>query len=86
MATLTLVYDHHRNGLLDALTDVQHHHPEMVVSTMHVHLDHHNCLEVIILRGRPDKLRDMASRLQGMKGIRCGDLVVAHVTDPPQAS
>ena len=81
VATLTLVYDHHRNGLLDQMTDVQHDHPELVVSSMHVHLDHHHCLEVIVLRGKGTALRDVAARLAGMKGVRCGDLVVAHAPE-----
>lgn len=51
-ATLTIVYDHHRTHLAERLLDLQHRHTEMVVSTMHVHLDHDNCLEVIVLRGR----------------------------------
>lgn len=78
VATLTLVYDHHRPGLMEQLTEIQHGHVEMVVSSMHVHLDHHHCLEVIILRGEARVLRDVASRLRGMKGVRCGDLAVAH--------
>ena len=78
VATLTLVYDHHRHGLLDQLIEVQHGRTELVVATTHVHIDHAHCLEVIILRGKAEELRDVAARLRGVKGIRCGDLVVAH--------
>ena len=59
--TLTLVYDHHRQQLRDHLTALQHDHMEMVVSTLHAHLTHDLCLEVIILRGPAAKLRKIAS-------------------------
>ncbi len=77
VATLTLVYDHHKGSLSDRLRDIQHDHVNVVVSSMHVHLDHHHCLEVIILRGRAAELQDLASKLRGLKGIHGGRLVVA---------
>jgi CopG family nickel-responsive transcriptional regulator len=76
-ATLTLVYDHHRTHLTDRLLELQHRHTEMVVSTMHVHLDHDNCLEVIVLRGKAGTLQKIASELRGLKGIHKGQLVLA---------
>ena len=75
--TLTLVYDHHRPQLRDHLTAMQHDHMEMVVSTLHAHLTHDLCLEVIVLRGPAAKLRTIASQLQGLKGIFKGELVMA---------
>jgi CopG family nickel-responsive transcriptional regulator len=75
--TLTLVYDHHRPQLRDHLTALQHDHVEMVVSTLHAHLTHDLCLEVIVLRGPAAKLRQIASQLQGLKGIFKGELVMA---------
>jgi len=80
-ATLTLVYDHHRTRLTERLLELQHSHAEMVVSTMHVHLDHDNCLEVIVLRGRAGQLQRMASELRGLKGIHKGQLVLARSAD-----
>jgi CopG family nickel-responsive transcriptional regulator len=77
-ATLTLVYDHHRTKLTDRLLELQHHHADMVVSTMHVHLDHDNCLEVIVLRGRAGALQGIANELRGLKGIHKGQLVLAR--------
>src|SRR3954471_17870388 len=59
-ATLTIVYDHHRTSLMERLRDLQHRHAELVVATMHVHLDHDQCLEVIVLRGRATALQQMA--------------------------
>ncbi|MFO0879728.1 MAG: nickel-responsive transcriptional regulator NikR [Gemmataceae bacterium] len=77
-ATLTLVYDHHRSALMEKLIDLQHRHAEMVISTMHVHLDHDHCLEVIVLRGRATQLQKMAAELKGLKGIHQGKLVLAR--------
>jgi CopG family nickel-responsive transcriptional regulator len=79
-ATLTLVYDHHRARLSQGLLDLQHEHTDRVVSTMHVHLDHDRCLEVIVLRGPAGELRQLAGRLRGLKGIHRGELVVAGAT------
>jgi CopG family nickel-responsive transcriptional regulator len=81
-ATLTLVYDHHKTHLSDKLLELQHRHTDMVVSTMHIHLDHDHCLEVIVLRGRAGALQHMASELRGLKGIHKGQLVLA--TTSPQ--
>ena len=77
VATLTLVYDHHKGTLSDQLRDIQHDHVNIVVSSMHVHLDHNHCLEVIILRGPALELQDLSAKLRGLKGIHGGRLVVA---------
>lgn len=75
--TLTLVYDHHRPQLRDRLVEVQHQHTDMVVATLHAHLTHDLCLEVIVLRGPAARLRAIAAELKGMKGIYKGELVTA---------
>jgi len=75
--TLTIVYDHHRPQLREQLMDVQHDNPELVVSTLHAHLTHDVCLEVIVLRGAAGRLRDVARQLKGLKGILKGELVMA---------
>jgi CopG family nickel-responsive transcriptional regulator len=80
-ATLTLVYDHHRTHLSDRLLTLQHRHTDMVVSTMHIHLDHNNCLEVIVLRGRAGALQKIAAELRGLKGIQKGQLVLAKTAE-----
>jgi CopG family nickel-responsive transcriptional regulator len=82
-ATLTLVYDHHKTHLAEKLLQLQHRHNDRVVSTMHVHLDHDHCLEVIILRGRATALQEMAAELRGLKGIRKGQLVLASTATTP---
>lgn len=84
--TLTLVYDHHRGQLRDNLMELQHHHPDMVISTLHAHLDHDLCLEVIVLRGPARQLRQMAAQLRGLKGIHTGKLVIASAeVSPPES-
>jgi CopG family transcriptional regulator, nickel-responsive regulator len=75
--TLTLVYDHHRPQLRDQLTRLQHDHTDLVVSTLHAHLTHDLCLEVIVLRGPAKQLLKIAAQLRGMKGIFKGELVMA---------
>ena len=77
VGTLTLVYDHHRPQLRDRLMDLQHEHTDLVVSTIHTHLSHDVCLEVVVLRGQAGRLQRIASQLRGLKGIYKGQLVTA---------
>ena len=79
MATITLVYDHHVRELSERLTEIQHQFGEMVISTLHVHVDHHHCMEVIAARGGAEKLKLMADRLIGARGVLFGDVVAAPV-------
>ncbi len=74
--TITLVYDHHRAHVQAALTDIQHDHHDAIVSTLHVHLDHHNCLEVLIVRGRASLVKKIADALISAKGVKHGKLTV----------
>ncbi|MGH7282770.1 MAG: nickel-responsive transcriptional regulator NikR, partial [Polyangiaceae bacterium] len=71
---LTLVYDHHVRELTERLTDEQHRLGEKVRATMHVHLDAHHCLEVVILRGKSDELQKAADRLLATRGVEQGGL------------
>lgn len=77
-ASLTLVYDHHKTRLTDQLLDVQHRHGDNVVSSMHVHLNHDLCMEVIVLRGSAKALQQLADELSGLKGIHQAQLVIAR--------
>jgi CopG family nickel-responsive transcriptional regulator len=77
-ASLTLVYDHHKTRLTDKMLDLQHAHAERVVSSMHVHLDHDLCLDVIVLRGPAPALQELAAELSGLKGIHQAQLVIAR--------
>ena len=76
VGTLTLVYDHHTRSLSEKLTAMQHDHQELVVSTLHVHLDHHNCLEVLVLRGPAGKIRHLAEGIIATKGVQHGQLTM----------
>ena len=77
VGTVTLIYDHHARLLPEKLTDVQHESHELVISTLHAHLDHDTCLEVILLRGTSGKVQALADKLISMKGVRHGRLVVS---------
>jgi CopG family nickel-responsive transcriptional regulator len=74
VAVVTLVYDHHARELAARLIDMQHHHHDLVVSSLHVHLGERHCLEVSILRGRMEKLRHLAEEMLATKGVLHGDV------------
>src|SRR5262245_25510781 len=76
IGALTLVYDHHVRDLTERLTELQHELGEHVRSTMHVHLDHDNCMEVVILSGRSDELQRTADRLLGLRGVKHGGIEI----------
>ncbi len=76
VASLTLVYDHHVRALSERLTEIQHELGARVISTMHVHLDHDNCLEVIVMRGRSDELRAIAERILATRGVKHGGIEI----------
>jgi CopG family transcriptional regulator, nickel-responsive regulator len=77
-ASLTIVYDHHRAKLTDKMIEIQHRHANRVVSSMHVHLTHDLCMELIALRGPAAELQELAAALSGLKGIFQAHLVVAR--------
>lgn len=77
-ASLTLVYDHHKSHLTDKMIDIQHAHGELVVSSMHVHLTHDLCMELIALRGPAGAIQELAAELSGLKGIHQAQVVVAR--------
>jgi len=76
VGTVTLIYDHHASGISEKLTDLQHEHHELVVSTSHAHLDHDSCLEVLIVHGKSAKVEKFADLLIGLKGVQHGRLVM----------
>jgi CopG family nickel-responsive transcriptional regulator len=77
--SITLVYDHHKSGVQQALTELQHDHPHEVIATLHVHLDHDNCLEVIVLRGKSRRLKKLAAELIAARGVKHGKFTVASI-------
>jgi CopG family nickel-responsive transcriptional regulator len=76
VGTVTLVYNHHVRDLSEKLTEQQHSHHDQIVSALHVHLDAHNCLEVLVIRGAVRAIRQIADELIGVKGVKHGKLVL----------
>ena len=76
VGTITIIYDHHKRELQERLTKHQHDHHDAVISMMHVHLDHHNCLEVLAVRGQARDVRKIADDLISTKGVKHGKLVM----------
>jgi CopG family nickel-responsive transcriptional regulator len=74
VATLSYVYNHHQRQLAMRLTDLQHDHHELTVSTTHVHLDHDHCIEAVILRGKTDAVRAFADSVISQPGVSHGSL------------
>ncbi|TYO97147.1 CopG family transcriptional regulator [Geothermobacter ehrlichii] len=77
VGTITLVYDHHTRDLADKLTEHQHSHHDAIISALHVHLDAHHCLEVVVARGSGSKVKKLADELIGTKGVVHGKLTMA---------
>jgi len=76
VATLSMIYDHHRPNLSNKLNEVQHHSHGSILAVTHVHLDADNCLEVVIMKGRSDEVQHLADHMLAMRGVKHGKLVV----------
>ena len=76
VGTVTLVYDHHVRQLSQKLTAIQHDHHHAILSTLHVHLDHDNCLEVLVVKGKSAEVRKVADKLISTKGVKHGRLTI----------
>ena len=74
VGTITLVYDHHKRELTRRLTRVQHDFHDLMLSTLHIHLDHDNCLEIIAVKGAADRVQQVADALIGTRGVKHGKL------------
>jgi CopG family transcriptional regulator, nickel-responsive regulator len=81
-ATLTIVYDHHVRDLTDKLTELQHDLGDRVRATLHVHLTHDLCLEVIVMHGMSHELHDIAKRILATRGVTHGGIEVIEVPQP----
>ncbi len=77
VGVVSLVYDHHKLELPKRLTDEQHKHHSVILSSLHIHLDHDNCLEVLLLKGESAEIRELADSLISLKGIKHGKLSVS---------
>ena len=78
IGTLTMLYDHHAGMLTDRLLDLQHDHTKEILVSTHVHIDHNNCLEVLILKGKSGKIQKLADNIMSLKGIKHGKLVITE--------
>ena len=76
IGTLTMIYDHHTGNLTNKLLDLQHDHTKEILSTTHIHIDHNNCLEVLVLKGKTGKIQKLADNIKSLKGIKHGELVI----------
>ncbi len=67
---ITLIYDHHKRDVMSRVTDTQHEFQKVIISTQHIHLDHHNCLEIVAARGKAEEVQKLADALRSIKGVR----------------
>ena len=74
VGVLTIVYDHHVRELTQTVIEEQHNTPAEVISSMHVHLDHHNCLEIIVVKGKGSVIQKFSDRMIGIRGVKHGNL------------
>jgi len=68
--TITLVYNHQQRELLNKLVNLQHHYHQQIISTQHIHLDHSNCLEIIVIKGNPRQIQKLSNALKSLKGVK----------------
>lgn len=76
MGSLTILYDHEKRGLVDRLIDLQHERYANILSSMHVHIDERNCIEVLVIKGPPDEVKKISDKLLSCKGVKHGKLVM----------
>lgn len=76
--SITLMYNHHKNDLLNKLNDVQHDYHRAILSSQHFHLDHDNCMEIIAVKGKASELTELADKLIAVKGIQHGKLTMSR--------
>lgn len=77
VGVVTLVYNHHQPQLQEKITDLQHEYHHQITSTTHVHMDHDNCLEVTIVKGRASMVRELAEKLIALRGVKNGNLTMS---------
>lgn len=70
VGVISMVYDHHQPKLQEKVTEIQHDYHHQIVSATHIHMDHHNCLEVVIVKGKAGSVNELADRLRSLRGVR----------------
>ncbi|MCW5204788.1 nickel-responsive transcriptional regulator NikR, partial [Desulfobulbus sp. N2] len=81
VGVVTLVYDHHQAQLQERITDLQHSYYRLITSTTHVHMDHHNCLEVTIVKGNAFTVQELAEKMIALRGVKSGNLTMSSTGD-----
>ncbi len=79
IGVLVIVYNHHKRELSSSMLDKEHRHANKILTTLHIHLDHENCLEAKVIKGNPKEVRRIADELKAMKGIKFGRLIPATI-------
>jgi CopG family transcriptional regulator, nickel-responsive regulator len=77
VGAITLVYDHHKRELVNKLTNLQHDFGGLIFASQHIHIDHHNCMEIIAVKGTPKAIQSLADKMRGTKGVKHGALSMA---------
>lgn len=77
---ITMVYDHHKRDLLDKITDIQHDFSRFIISSQHVHLNHHDCLEIVVVKGASGEIQKLADRLKCIKGVKHVSLAMTQAS------
>ena len=77
VGVVTLVYDHHQAQLQERITEAQHDYYQLITSTTHVHMDHNNCLEVTIVKGKASLVQQLAERMIALRGVKHGNLTMS---------
>jgi len=81
VANLSYVYNHHESDLAAKVVDAHHHHHDLTISTIHVHLDHDNCLETVILKGDIAEIKTFSDAMKAVRGVRHGHLHIVPVEE-----
>ncbi len=79
VVSISLVYEHDVYSLADKLTDIQHHYHDVIISTLHVHFDEKNCLEVILVRGKVEKIKKLYDELSSLKWVRHTNISITDI-------
>lgn len=77
VGVVTLVFNHHKSQLQERITELQHNYHNLITSTTHVHMDHHNCLEVTIVKGKASTVQELATQLMALRGVKDGNLTMS---------
>ena len=77
--SILIFYDHHKKDMMQELTKIQHQMHDSILATTHFHIDHHNCLEIIVVKGKAGKLREFSNQIISLKGVKYGKFTVSPV-------